>query len=213
MPGAVSRWGGSKPAGTNSPSVTAPRWPMGTRPTPPHPARRGQTPFGGSAFGGRFPARRGLTPFGGRDAPGRNRTYGLALRRRTLYPLSYRRVVGGGFYRVSAVVRRQGERALEGGPVVHRPGVRPDPVLGRQLEHRPQRRQHALGVPRRAPHAELAVALGQRVGEEQRPRPRRPQRRLVAPAAVVERDQSAGQLAAGLDALDLGLGDVVRPEQ
>src|SRR6266480_8005893 len=27
-----------------------------------------------------------------KDAPGRNRTYGLALRRRTLYPLSYRRV-------------------------------------------------------------------------------------------------------------------------
>src|SRR6185503_19812525 len=27
-----------------------------------------------------------------RYAPGRNRTYGLALRRRTLYPLSYRRV-------------------------------------------------------------------------------------------------------------------------
>src|SRR5579871_3279516 len=26
------------------------------------------------------------------DAPGRNRTYGLALRRRTLYPLSYRRI-------------------------------------------------------------------------------------------------------------------------
>src|SRR6476469_8781459 len=27
------------------------------------------------------------------SAPGRNRTYGLALRRRTLYPLSYRREV------------------------------------------------------------------------------------------------------------------------
>jgi hypothetical protein len=29
---------------------------------------------------------------GARDAPGRNRTCGLALRRRALYPLSYRRV-------------------------------------------------------------------------------------------------------------------------
>ena len=28
------------------------------------------------------------------DAPGRNRTYDLALRRRTLYPLSYRREFG-----------------------------------------------------------------------------------------------------------------------
>src|SRR6185312_3420463 len=147
------------------------------------------------------------------NAPGRNRTYGLALRRRTLYPLSYRRVVGGGLYRLSAVVRRQGERALEGGPVVHRLAVRDDHVLERQLQHRPQRRHHPLGVPRRAPDAQLAVALRQRVGEEQRPRPGRPERRLVAPAAVVEGHQPAGQLAAGLDRLDLGLGNVVRPEE
>src|SRR6185437_183818 len=147
------------------------------------------------------------------NAPGRNRTYGLALRRRTLYPLSYRRVVGGGLYRLSAVVRRQGERALERGPVVHGLAVRDDHVLERQLQHRPQRRQHPLGVPRRAPDAQLAVPLGQRVGEEQRPRPGSPERRLVAPAAVVERHQAAGQLAAGLDPLDLGLRNVVRPEQ
>ena len=35
------------------------------------------------------------------SAPGRNRTYGLALRRRTLYPLSYRRGVSSPFYRRS----------------------------------------------------------------------------------------------------------------
>ena len=54
---------------------------------------------------------------------------------------------------------------------------------------------------------------GQRVREHERALLREPERRLVAAAAVVERDQASRQLRARLDRLELGLRDVLAPEQ
>ena len=59
----------------------------------------------------------------------------------------------------------------------------------------------------------LAAALGEGVGEDDGPLLGQPERRFVATASVVERDQAARQLAPGLDRLEVGLGDVVAPEE
>ena len=70
-----------------------------------------------------------------------------------------------------------------------------------------------LLVPRRRPDAQLALRRGERVGEDERPLLGEPDRRLVAAAAVVEREEPARQLVAGLDPLQLGLRNVVPPEE
>src|SRR5690242_15861198 len=68
-------------------------------------------------------------------------------------------------------------------------------------------------MPRRSPDEQPAVALRQRVGEDERALLRKPQRRLTAPTALVERDEPARQLVAGLNRLELRLRDVVAPEE
>ena len=88
-----------------------------------------------------------------------------------------------------------------------------DHVLEGELEQLAERGQDALFVPRRPPHAELAAGCGQRVGEDERPLLRKPEGRLVATAAVVERDEPAGELAIRLEPLELGLWRVARPEE
>ena len=105
------------------------------------------------------------------------------------------------------------ERPLVRGAVVQRLAVRDDHVLERELEQRAQRRKRPLLVPRRRPDAQLAAGRGQRVGEDERALLRQPERRLVAAAAVVERDEAARKLAPRLDRLELGLRDVVREEE
>ena len=75
----------------------------------------------------------------------------------------------------------------------------------------------ALLVPRRRPDAQLAVRRVSASANTSAALLREPQRRLVAAAAVVERDEAARQLAPRLDRLELGLRDVlpvedVRPE-
>ena len=62
----------------------------------------------------------------------------------------------------------------------------------------------------RRPDAELATGCGQRVREDERSLLGQPHRGLVAAAAVVESDEAAGQLAPGLDSLELGLRNVRR---
>jgi hypothetical protein len=96
---------------------------------------------------------------------------------------------------------------------VNRLAVRDDDVLERQVEHRPERGHDSFLVPGRRPDAKLAPALGQGVGEDERALLGEPERRLVPAAAVVERDQAAGQLASRFDRLELRLGNVVAPEE
>src|SRR4249920_1242551 len=96
--------------------------------------------------------------------------------------------------RRSAGPRRELERTLERRPVVDRLPVRLDDVLERQVEHGAQRRKHALLVPRRGPYTKHALALREGIGEDERPLLRQPERRFVSAAAVVERDEAAGQL-------------------
>ena len=86
-------------------------------------------------------------------------------------------------------------------------------TVERELEQGAKRRQDPLLVPRRAPDTQGAVALGQRVGEDERPLLGSPERGLVPTAAVVERDEPAGKLGAGLDRLEIRLGNVVPPEE
>ena len=89
---------------------------------------------------------------------------------------------------------RQFERTLVRRTVVQRLAVRDDHVLERQVEQRAERREHARLVPRRPPDEELAGTLRQRVGEDERPLLGEPERRLVAPASVIERLETAGRL-------------------
>src|SRR4051794_35031769 len=91
--------------------------------------------------------------------------------------------------------------------------MRDDHALERQLEQRSQRRQDTLLVPGRAPDEQLAAAFRQRVGEDERPLLRQPERGLVAAAAVVERLEPAGERGSGVDPLELRLGHVSRPEE
>ena len=91
--------------------------------------------------------------------------------------------------------------------------VRHDHVLERQIEHGAERREHALLVPGGAPNAQRSPTLRHGVGEDERALLGEPQRRFVPAAPVVERDEAAGQLASGLDRLELGFGDVVAPEE
>ena len=53
----------------------------------------------------------------------------------------------------------------------------------------------------------------QRVREDESALLGEPQRRLHPSAAVIERDEAAGELGARLDGLQLGLRDVLRPEE
>src|ERR687887_1413129 len=70
--------------------------------------------------------------------------------------------------RLLTTPRRQLERTLEGGPVVHRFAVRDEHVLERELEQLLQGRERALFVPGRSPDTQLAVPFSQRVGEDER---------------------------------------------
>ena len=88
-----------------------------------------------------------------------------------------------------------------------------DHPLEGQVEHLPQGRQRALLVPRRGPHEQLAVGRRQGIREHDGPLLGEPQRRLEAPAAVVEREQPAGQLLARVQRHEIGLRDAVAPEQ
>ena len=65
----------------------------------------------------------------------------------------------------------------------------------------------------RRPDAQLAPRCRQRVGENERALLGQPQRRLVAAASVVEGDDPTRKLAAGLDELQLGLGNVFEKEE
>ena len=91
--------------------------------------------------------------------------------------------------------------------------MRDDDVLERQLEQCAERRQHAILVPWRSPDPQLAGSLGQRVGEHERPLFGHPQGRLGAPAPVVQRLEPARQPRTRLQPVELGLRDVVAPEQ
>src|SRR5205807_1727028 len=108
---------------------------------------------------------------------------------------------------------RQFERTLVRRTVVQRLAVRDDHVLERQVEQRAERREHARLVPRRPPDEELAGTLRQRVGEDERPLLGEPERRLVAPASVIERLETAGQYRARFDRLEVGFRDVGAPEE
>ena len=105
------------------------------------------------------------------------------------------------------------ERGLEIRSRVDRLAVRDQHVLEVQLEQLAQRRQRARRVLRRGPHAQLAAGRGQPVGEDERALLGQVERRLHHPAAVVEREQPAGQLVAGAHRLELDLRDVAAPEQ
>ena len=105
----------------------------------------------------RRPLRRGRV---GRYAPGRNRTYGLALRRRTLYPLSYRRV--GTI--LPAAAEPVGYAGADGAPREDRHARVP-----RAVRHLPQRRHALPGRPGRD--------LARRPGRLRRGRSRRALRR------------------------------------
>jgi gamma-glutamyltranspeptidase / glutathione hydrolase len=68
-------------------------------------------------------------------------------------------------------------------------------------------------MPGRRPDTQLARRCGQRVGEDQGALLGQPERRLVAAAAVVKREEAARKLASRLDWLEVGVWDVVAPEQ
>ena len=76
-------------------------------------------------------------------------------------------------------------------------------MLERKLEEVAERGQSALLVPGRVPDAELSSRGGQRVREDERALLWEPERRLVAAAAVVERDEPTGKLALRLESLEL----------
>jgi hypothetical protein len=80
--------------------------------------------------------------------------------------------------------------AKPGRAVMHRLAVGDDHVLERQLEQLAERREHTLLVPGCPPDTELACTLGQRVGEDERSLLGKPQRRLSAPAPVVQGDEA-----------------------
>src|SRR3954454_22622407 len=102
-----------------------------------------------------------------------------------------------------AAPRLELQRTLERRAVVHRLAVRDDHALERELEQLPERGQRARLVPRRRPHTQLAVRRGQRVREHERALLREPKGRLVAAAAVVERDEATRPLRPRLDRLEL----------
>src|SRR5438067_6775819 len=108
---------------------------------------------------------------------------------------------------------RKVEGPLVGGAGVHRLPVRNDHVLERKAEQLAKRRQSSLLMPGRRPDAQLTVRRRQRVGENEGALLGNPERRLVATASVVEGDEAAGKLAAGLDRFEVGLRDIVAPEE
>src|SRR6266545_2972886 len=63
------------------------------------------------------------------------------------------------------------------------------------------------------PGRELDLGGSQRVGEDERTLLRQPERRLVAAPSVVEGDEAARKLGAGLDPFELGLRNVGAPEE
>ena|SRR5438552_12657563 len=66
---------------------------------------------------------------------------------------------------------------------------------------------------RRCPDAQLASLRGQSVGENDGALLGQPQRRLIAATPVVKGDEATRKLAAGLDELQVGLGDVFAKEE
>jgi len=68
-------------------------------------------------------------------------------------------------------------------------------------------------VPGRRPDAQLARRCGRRIGEDEGALLGQPERRLGATAAVVQGDEATRKLAAQLDRFELGVRDVVSPEQ
>src|SRR5919109_38228 len=83
------------------------------------------------------------------------------------------------------LVRRQLERALERGAVVHGLAVGDDHVLERQLEVLAEDGAGAIDMAR-VPDAQLAVGRGQRIREDESFLLRQPDRCLVTPARVEE---------------------------
>jgi hypothetical protein len=65
----------------------------------------------------------------------------------------------------------------------------------------------------RGPDAELASRSGQRVSENDGALFGQPQRRFIAAASIVEGDKPSRKLAAGLDPLQIGFGDVLAKEE
>src|ERR1700737_2335242 len=68
-------------------------------------------------------------------------------------------------------------------------------------------------MPTGRPDSQFASRRRQRVGENERTLLGQPQRRLVAAPSVVQRNDPSRKLAARLDRLPLGLGDVVAKEE
>ena len=91
--------------------------------------------------------------------------------------------------------------------------VRDDHPLERELEQLTQRWQRSFLVRRARPDAKLALRRRQRISEDEGALLRQPERRLVAAPAVVEGDESAGELAVGLDGVQLALRDIRSPEK
>jgi hypothetical protein len=65
----------------------------------------------------------------------------------------------------------------------------------------------------RRPDSQFAPRRGQRVGENEGALLGQPKRRLVAAPSVVECDDPSRKLAAGLDELQVSLGDVLAKEE
>src|SRR5437899_12714929 len=105
------------------------------------------------------------------------------------------------------------ESTFEGGAGVHRLAVGDDYALERQLQQSAEGGQGTLLMRRRRPYAQLVSRRRQRVGKNDGALLGQPQRRLVSAASVVEGHEPAGKLTAGLDKLQIGLGDVLAKEE
>src|SRR5438132_2639724 len=88
-----------------------------------------------------------------------------------------------------------------------------DDALEGEVEKGAQSRQRALLMGGGRPHTQLASLLRQRVGENKSALLGQPQRRFIAAASVIKREETSGKLAAGLDELEFGLGDILAKEE
>jgi hypothetical protein len=86
--------------------------------------------------------------------------------------------------------------------------VRDDDALEREVQQGAQGGQRPLLMRGRRPDTQFAPRRGQRVGENECALLGQPKRRLVAAPSVVECDDPSRKPAAGLDELQVSLGDV-----
>ena len=96
---------------------------------------------------------------------------------------------------------------------VHGLTMRDDDALERKLQQRAQGWQRALLMSWRCPDTQFTPRRGQRVGEDEGALLGEPQRRLIAAPSVVESEEPAGELAPGLDELQVSLGDVLAKKE